>query len=89
MEDSLVQKRTADGQTVLNYPSRLNLRYIYLLGVIDGAEGVVTAGAHQHYADLSAIWARYKAELESLLGEKLEAFNALVREEDVPAVVIP
>ena len=45
MEDSLVQKRTADGQTVLNYPSRLNLQYVFLRGVVDGAEGLGTEGA--------------------------------------------
>ncbi len=88
MEDSLIQKRTVDGQTVLNAPSRLSLKYAVLRGHVDGAEGQVTTGARQLYDDLSAIWTRLRADLEVLLGEELDAFNALVRAENVPAVVI-
>ena len=89
LEDSLIQNRTVDGQTVINFPSRLNIQYVYLRGVVDGAEGLVTEGARRLFSDLAAIWLGYKAELRSLLGAELDAFNALVREEDVPAVVIP
>ena len=89
LEDSLVQKRTADGQTVINFPSRLNFQYIYLRGAVDGAEGMVTEGARQLFDDLAAIWAGYEVEVENLLGRRLEEFNALVRAENVPAVLIP
>lgn len=89
MEDSLIQKRTVDGQTVINFPSRLDLQYTYLRGVVDGAEGRVTEGAHQLYRDLSAKWSALKAELEDLLGPQLQEFNSLVRERGGPAVVLP
>ncbi len=89
LEDSLIQKRTVDGQTVINFPSRLNFQYIYLRGAVEGAEGLVTEGARQLFRDLSAVWAGYRVELESLLGQRLDAFNSLVRAESVPAVVIP
>jgi len=87
LEDSLVQNRTVDGQTVINFPSRLNFQYIYLRGAVDGAEGRVTDGARELLADLSQIWERHRATLDQLLGEELDAFNALVREQGVPAVV--
>ncbi len=89
LEDSLVQKRTVDGQTVINFPSRLNFQYIYLRGAVEGAEGLVTEGAQELFSDLSAVWAGYRVELENLLGRRLQEFNALVRAESVPAVVIP
>jgi len=89
LEDSLIQNRTVDGQTVINFPSRLNVQYVYLRGVVDEAEGLVTDGAHRLRADLGAIWSGYRIELQTLLGPELGAFNALVREENVPAVVIP
>ena len=89
LEDSLIQNRTVDGQTVINFPSRLNIQYVYLRGVVDGAEGLVTDGSHRLRNDLAAIWSTHRAELRRLLGAELDAFNALVREEDVPAVVIP
>ena len=89
LEDSLIQNRTVDGQTVINFPSRLNIQYVYLRGVVDEAEGLATDGARRLFNDLSAIWTGYRSELSSLLGAELAAFNALVRAEDVPAVVIP
>ncbi len=89
LEDSLVQNKTVDGQTVINFPSRLNFQYIYLRGAVDGAEGRVTEGARHLLRDLSTIWATYRAEMETLLGRRLEEFNSLVRVENVPAVLIP
>jgi photosystem II stability/assembly factor-like uncharacterized protein len=89
MEDSLVQNRTVDGQTVINFPSRLNFHYTYLMGVVEGAEGVVTAGARQMFEDLKAQWSVFRAALEGLLGEDLGRFNSLVAQSGIPAVVVP
>jgi len=54
MEDSLIQKRTVDGQTVINFPSRLDFHYTYLMDAVEGAEGVVTDGARQMFDDLQS-----------------------------------
>jgi photosystem II stability/assembly factor-like uncharacterized protein len=89
MEDSLVQDRTVDGQTVINFPSRLNFHYTYLMGAVEGVEGVVTAGARKMLQDLKAQWSVFRTELESLLGEDLAGFNSLVAESGIPAVVVP
>ena len=86
VEDALIQKRTVDGQTVINFPVRLNHHYIYLLGVADGASGGVVQGARRAFEDLSAKWAEQKAILDDLLGEKLDALNALVHQAEIPAV---
>jgi hypothetical protein len=89
MEDSLIQKRTVDGQTVINFPVRLNHHFIYLMNAVDAADAGVTGGQRRRYADLSAQWARLRSTLDSLLGADLMAFNALVKERGVPAVVVP
>ncbi len=86
MEDSLVQKKTVDGQTVINFPVRLDHHFLYLFGAVDGADAGVTDGARQRYADLSAEWTRLKTQLDTLLGPDLDAFNALVKEQGIPAV---
>jgi hypothetical protein len=88
MEDTLIQKRTVDGQTVINFPMRLNQHYIYLRGAVDGAEGWANDGARDRLADLSAQWTQHKVTLDSLLGEELDAFNAQVRDSGVPAVIL-
>ncbi len=89
LEDSLVQKRTVDGQTVINFPVRLNHHFIYLMNSVEAAEGEVTNGAKQRYADLAAQWTRLKGTLDQLLGADLAAFNGLVRDRGIGAVIAP
>ena len=88
VEDALIQKRTVDGQTVINFPARLNHHYIYLLNAVDGADSGTTQGARQRFTDLQEKWAEQKAKLDDLLGEKMDAFNQLVRDEGVPAISV-
>jgi photosystem II stability/assembly factor-like uncharacterized protein len=88
MEDTLIQKRTVDGQTVINFPMRLNQHYIYLRSAVDGAEAGTTDGARDRLADLSAQWTDHKAVLDRLLGEELDGFNSLVHDSGIPAVIL-
>ncbi len=87
VEDALIQKRTVDGQTVINFPSRLNHHFSYLRGAVDGSEVGVIDGARERYGDLKAQWDEQKAKLDPLLGAELDAFNALVREKAIPLVI--
>jgi hypothetical protein len=88
VEDSLVQKRVVDGQTVINFPARLNFHYIYLRGSVDAAEGGVTDGMGDLFTDLSEKWTRHRSELDVLLGPKLDEFNSIVSDHGVPAVIV-
>jgi photosystem II stability/assembly factor-like uncharacterized protein len=88
MEDSLIQKRTVDGQTVINFPSRLNFHYIYLRMSVENAEGVVTDGTQDMFADLSEQWMHHRGELDLLLGPELDEFNRIVSDHGVPAVIV-
>jgi photosystem II stability/assembly factor-like uncharacterized protein len=89
MEDSLVQKRVVDGQTVINFPSRLRFQYVYLCGAVDGTEGIVTEGARQLHRDLAARWTRFKQQLDELLGPRVASLNRLAEEHGIPAVIAP
>jgi uncharacterized protein (DUF305 family)/photosystem II stability/assembly factor-like uncharacterized protein len=89
LEDSLVQKRTVDGQTVINFPVRLNHHFVHLLNAVDGADAGLTQGAGRRYADLAEQWARLRAELERLLGAELEGFNRMVRDQGLGPIVVP
>ena len=44
LEDALVQKRVVDGQTVINFPMRLNQFFIYLRSAIDDSDQGTTDG---------------------------------------------
>ena len=89
VEEALVQKRVVDGQTVINFPMRLNQFYIYLRSAIDGSEVGVTNGQRDRLADLSAQWQPHRAKVDAVLGADLAAFNQLVRQQNVPAMVVP
>jgi len=89
VEDALIQKRTVDGQTVINFPSRLNHHFVYLRGAVDGSELGLIDGARERSSDLMAEWDTQRGNLERLLGGDLDAFNALVRERGVRIVAPP
>ena len=87
LEDALVQKRVVDGQTVINFPQRLNQYYIYLRSAIDASDSGTTDGQQARLAALGEDWARQQRSATTLLGDDLAAFNRLVRDRNVPAVV--
>lgn len=89
MENELIQKRTVDGQTVINFPVQLNHHFIILHGAVDGSEEGVIEGAKERFGDLMVQWHEKKAALDSLLGTELDAFNKLVREKGIPVVILP
>jgi photosystem II stability/assembly factor-like uncharacterized protein len=88
LEDALVQKRVVDGQTVINFPMRLNQFYIYLRSAIDGSDVGTTDGQLARFGDLSEQWQRQQRTAETLFGDELQAFNRLVRDRNVPAIVV-
>jgi photosystem II stability/assembly factor-like uncharacterized protein len=89
MEDQLIQKRTVDGQTVINFPVQLNHHFVILHGAVDSSEEGLIEGAKDRLTDLMAQWSEKKTSLDSLLGADLDAFNAIVRERGIPPVILP
>jgi photosystem II stability/assembly factor-like uncharacterized protein len=86
VEDSLVQWKTYDGQTVLNAPSRINFQYIYLMGAVDGSDEGVTEGARDVFRDLNARWHPLRDRLDTLLDQGVARFNQAVRGAGIPPV---
>ena len=88
IEDAVVQKRVVDGQTVINYPMRLNQFYIYLRSAIDASSVGTTDGQLDRLGDLSEQWQKQRSALRTTLEGDLEGFNKLVRARNVPAVIV-
>ncbi len=89
IEELLVQPRQKTSQDVINFPNRLNAEFIYLQNAVDGMEPQTTAGARERLAALSQAWIAHKATLNRVLGDQLEVFNALCREQGILAVMTP
>ena len=87
--DSLYQARVVDGQTVINFPSRLKFQYIVLHGNAERAEAGVTRGSHDVLRDLRARWTQHRSTVQDLLGARLEAFNDLLAQYGFGAIIAP
>jgi hypothetical protein len=77
-----------DGQTVINFPMRLNEFYLYLRGAIDDSHVGITDGQQARLADLSERWQAQQKALSSALGDAVDEFNRLVRARNIPPVVV-
>jgi len=88
IEEELYQTKNQSSQDPLNYPIRLNNKLAALTGVVGGSDAAPTDQAIAVYDDLVG---RINVELKKLddtLKTDLPAFNKLVREQDIPAVIV-
>ena len=88
IEETLYQTKNQSNQDPLNFPIRLNNKLAALGGVVGSAEAAPTA---QSYAVYDEVVAQIDAELlklAQLMRTDVPAFNQLVRDQNIPAVVV-
>ena len=88
IEETLYQTKNQSNQDPLNFPIRLNNKLAALGGVVGSAEAAPTA---QSYAVYDEVVAQIDAELRKLaqlMQTDVPAFNQLVRDQNIPAVVV-
>jgi photosystem II stability/assembly factor-like uncharacterized protein len=88
VEEALYQTKNKAIQDPLNYPIRLSNKLAWLAGVVGGAERAPTEQSYAVYEDVAAKIDVQLAALKQTLDQDLPAFNQLVREKNVPAVVL-
>ena len=88
VEEALYQTKNKSSQDPLNYPIRLNNKLSNLTGVVASADAAPTDQTYVVYNEIAGKIDIELAKLKTLLGEDLVAFNKLVRDKDVPAVVV-
>jgi photosystem II stability/assembly factor-like uncharacterized protein len=89
IEEKLNQTKSESNQDPLNFPPMLDNQIIYLYGIVAGSEARPTGGSYVRYEALKAELAEQLDALEQVTATDLAEFNALVREEAVPPVVVP
>src|ERR1700741_3726497 len=88
IEEALYQTKNQSSQDPLNFPIRLNNKLAALGGVVGSAEAAPTA---QSYAVYDEVVTQIDAELRKLaqlMGTDVPTFNQLVRDQNIPAVVV-
>ena len=88
IEEALYQTKNQSSQDPLNYPIRLNNKLASLAGVVAGAESAPTDQSFAVYADLVGKIDAELVKLKSVLGSDLAAFNQVVRDQNIPAVLL-
>lgn len=88
VEEALYQTKNRSGQDPLNFPIRLNNKLAALLGVAGGGEWAPTAQSEQVRVELTQQIDAELAKLDGLMKTDLPAFNRLVKEKSVDAIII-
>jgi len=88
IEEQLYQTKNQSSQDPLNYPIRLNNRLAAIAEVVASADAAPTAQSYVVYDEVTGqINAQLQA-LEQIMRNDLVAFNQLVRDQNIPAVVV-
>jgi photosystem II stability/assembly factor-like uncharacterized protein len=88
IEEALYQTKNQSNQDPLNFPIRLNNKLAALGGVVASAEAAPTAQAYAVYDEVVAGIDAQLQKLAQLMRSDVPAFNQLVRDQNIPAVVV-
>jgi photosystem II stability/assembly factor-like uncharacterized protein len=88
IEEALYQTKNQSNQDPLNYPIRLNNKLAALGGVVGSAEAAPNAQSYAVYDELVTAIDAELAKLSQILKTDVPAFNQLVRDQNIPAVVV-
>jgi photosystem II stability/assembly factor-like uncharacterized protein len=88
VEEALYQTKNQSNQDPLNFPIRLNNKLAALGGVVGEAEYGPTDQSYAVYEELTTQLDSQLQRLGQILKTEVPAFNQLVKEQNIPAVVI-
>ena len=88
IEEALYQTKNQSSQDPLNFPIRLNNKLAALGGVVSGSETPPTDQSYVVYDELAAQIDAQLQKLAQIMKSDVPAFNRLVQEQNVPAIVV-
>jgi hypothetical protein len=88
VEDALIQSKAKSGQDVLNYPIRLNNELVALAGSISTTDAAPTQQAYEVFNLLKQQSDDQLARWSDLVKTDIANFNQLVKQQQVPAIIL-
>ena len=88
IEETLYQTKNQSSQDPLNFPVRLNNKLAALAGVVAAADAAPTDQSFVIYEELAAKINEQLQKLDQVIKTELPAFNKLVRDQNIPAVIV-
>ena len=87
-EENLIQSKQKTFQDVINFNNKLNAHLIQLKSYLDQVDPKVTKGAKERFDDLMKDWHVYKNERNAIINTEMDAYNALYKSLNIPALII-
>ena len=88
VEEALYQTKNQSSQDPLNFPIRLNNKLAALLGVVSRSETPPNDQSIEVYNELSGQIDAQLQKLSQIMKTDVPAFNQLVKEQNIPAIVV-
>ena len=88
VEEEIIQVKIKAGQDALNYPIKLNNKIAALTGVVASADAKPTQQSYDVFDQLSAALETQLSAYRDILAKDLPAFNAAIKSQDIPAVIL-
>ncbi len=88
VEGDLIQTKAKSGQDVLNFPVRLNNHLVALGGVVGSADTAPTQQSYEVFDMLSKELDAQLAKWKEIVASDVPAYNNLVKQQDVPAIML-
>ncbi|MCA1592526.1 MAG: glycosyl hydrolase [Acidobacteria bacterium] len=88
VEEELYQTKNQSSQDPLNFPIRLNNKLAALASIVASADAPPTVQSYALYEELVTQIDAQLQKFNALMTNDLKAFNRLVREQDIPAVIV-
>jgi hypothetical protein len=88
IQDALIQSKAKSSQDVLNYPIRLNNELVALSGSISSADAVPTEQSYKVFDMLKQRSDDQVGRWDQLVKSDVAAFNTMVRQQDIPAIIL-
>jgi hypothetical protein len=89
IEEKLYQTKNRASEDPLNFPIQLNNKLAYVMGVVESSDNAPTQQSGQVYEELASATNAQLRSLNIVLTTDLAAFNKLIHDQNVPAVVAP
>jgi photosystem II stability/assembly factor-like uncharacterized protein len=86
--DPKLTTKARNGQDIINYRNGINAQYLFLLGNLEENDGV-TQPMRDRFADLEKEWSVLKGEVDAIENTDIPAFNKLLQDAKVPAIIVP
>jgi photosystem II stability/assembly factor-like uncharacterized protein len=88
VEEALIQTKVKSGQDMLNFPIRLNNQLAALGGVVSSADSAPTQASYEVFGMLSKAIDEQLAQWKAILATDVKSYNDVVKQQDVPALLI-